>query len=157
MTKPEDAVHFLTIGSAKPEWETPQYLFDELNQEFKFNLDVCALPENAKCKMFFSPEDDGLSQEWCGSCWMNPPYGRVIGSWIEKAYKSSQYPEVERVVCLLPVRTDTKWFHNWILPATIRHEAEIRFIKGRLKFSGSTSPAPFPNMLVIFKKNPNNV
>lgn len=121
-------------------WETPQDLFDKLNAEFHFDLDVCALPENAKCKRFFTPEMDGLKQEWTGVCWCNPPYGRQIGKWVEKGAKS-----FATVVMLLPARTDTKWFHEYIY-----NKAEIRFIKGRLKFGNSKNAAPFPSMIVVF-------
>jgi phage N-6-adenine-methyltransferase len=127
------------------EWETPQDFFDDLDNEFGFEVDVCALPENAKCKLYFSPETDGLTQEWNGVCWMNPPYGRQIGKWVEKAYEESRKPNT-MVVMLLPARTDTRWFHNYILG-----KSEIRFIKGRLKFGGSKDNAPFPNMVVVLR------
>lgn len=122
-------------------WETPQALFEELNLEFGFQTDVCALPENAKCEVFYTPEQDGLSQEWTGVCWCNPPYGRQIGKWVKKAAESKA-----TVVMLLPARTGTKWFHDYILP-----NAEIHFIKGRLKFGGSKNSAPFPSMVCIFR------
>lgn len=124
-------------------WETPQDFFDELNEEFHFDLDVCALPQNAKCKRYFTPDQDGLKQEWEGVCWCNPPYGRDIGKWMKKAYESNA-----TVVCLVPARTDTRWFHEWVLG-----KAEIRFVKGRLKFGGSKNSAPFPSMVVIYKKS----
>jgi phage N-6-adenine-methyltransferase len=123
-------------------WETPQDFFDKLNREFGFEVDVCALPSNAKCKKFYSPADDGLAQEWEGVCWCNPPYGREIGKWVKKAFKSSG----ATVVMLLPARTDTKWFHDYIYG-----KAEIRFIKGRLKFGDSKNAAPFPSMIVVFR------
>ena len=138
----------LMFSSAKCEWETPQDLFDKLNQEFKFTLDVCALPENAKCDQFYTPEDDGLLQPWDGVCWMNPPYGRTIRHWVEKAYTSSLMGAT--VVCLLPARTDTRWFHDFCT------KGEIRFIKGRLKFGGHKNNAPFPSMIVIFKTRGND-
>lgn len=124
-------------------WETPQDLFDKLNEEFHFDLDVCALPENAKCEKYYTPEDDGLSQPWNGVCWCNPPYGRTIGKWIQKAYET--FAGGGTVVMLLPARTDTKWFHEYIY-----NKAEIRFIKGRLKFGNSKNAAPFPSMIVVF-------
>ena len=135
----------LMFSSAKCEWETPQDLFDKLNQEFKFTLDVCALPENAKCDQFYTPEDDGLLQPWNGVCWMNPPYGRTIRHWVEKAYTSSLMGAT--VVCLLPARTDTRWFHEYC------QYGKITFIKGRLKFGGCKNNAPFPSMIVVFVKN----
>lgn len=124
-------------------WSTPQDFFDSVSKEFQFNLDVCASKENAKCDKYYTKEDDGLKQQWHGICWMNPPYGRVIGKWVQKAYESSQKGTV--VVGLLPARTDTKWFHEYIYG-----KAQIRFIKGRLKFGNSINSAPFPSMLVIW-------
>ena len=121
-------------------WETPQDFFNDLNKEFCFNLDVCALPENAKCEKYFTPEMDGLAQCWEGVCWCNPPYGRQIGKWVEKAYKSSC-----TVVMLLPARTDTRWFHDYVYG-----KAEIRFVRGRLRFGGAEWNAPFPSMVVIY-------
>lgn len=123
-------------------WETPQDFFDSLNREFHFDLDACALPENAKCERYFTPEEDGLKQEWNGTVWCNPPYGRQIGKWVEKAYKSDC-----TVVMLLPARTDTRWFHDYIYG-----KAEIRFVRGRLKFGESENGAPFPSMVVIYRR-----
>lgn len=134
------------FSSAKCEWETPQDLFDELNKEHGFTLDVCALPENAKCSMFYTPEDDGLSQEWGGVCWMNPPYGRGIGSWVEKAHKEVSAGRAEKVVCLVPARTDTAWWHDWVT------RGEVTFIRGRLKFGGHKHNAPFPSAVVVFDR-----
>lgn len=123
-------------------WSTPQDFFDKLNDEFMFDLDVCATNENAKCENYFTISDDGLNEKWTGSVWCNPPYGREIGKWVKKAHESRETAEV---VMLLPARTDTKWFHDYIY-----NKAEIRFIKGRLKFGGSKNSAPFPSMVVIF-------
>jgi phage N-6-adenine-methyltransferase len=125
-------------------WSTPQNFFDLLNEEFNFTIDVCAIPENAKCEKFFTPEINGLKQEWKGVCWCNPPYGREIGKWVEKAYIASTLGAT--VVMLLPARTDTKWFHEYIY-----NKAEIRFVKGRLKFGNSKTAAPFPSMVVVFR------
>ena len=122
-------------------WETPQDFFDKLNEEFHFQTDVCALSENAKCKRFYTPEQDGLVQEWSGSCWCNPPYGRQIGKWVRKASESKA-----TTVMLIPARTDTAWFHDYIYG-----KAEVRFVRGRLKFSGAEHNAPFPCMVVIFR------
>ena len=108
-------------------WETPQDLFDKLDREFHFDLDVCALPENAKCERYYTPEQDGLPQPWNGVCWCNPPYGRQIGKWVRKALFSSFAGAT--VVMLLPARTDTKWFHDYIL-----HRSEVRFLPGRIRF-----------------------
>lgn len=130
-------------------WATPQAFFDQLNEEFHFTVDVCAIPENAKCEKFFTPEINGLKQEWEGVCWCNPPYGREIGKWVEKAYIASTWGAT--VVMLLPARTDTKWFHEYIY-----NKSEIRFVKGRLKFGNSKTAAPFPSMVVIFKSEGEN-
>lgn len=130
-------------------WATPQDFFDKLNEEFNFTVDVCAIPENAKCDKFFTPEINGLKQEWTGVCWCNPPYGREIGKWVEKSYIASTWGAT--VVMLLPARTDTKWFHEYIY-----NKAEIRFIKGRLKFGNSKTAAPFPSMVVIFNSKGEN-
>ena len=137
------------MSSSTDLWETPQDLFDSLNAEFGFTLDVCALPENAKCEKYFTPEIDGLSQRWEGVCWVNPPYGREIGKWIQKAYESSERWG-SLVVCLVPSRTDTQWWHNHVMSS-----AEIRLIKGRLKFGGCKNSAPFPSAIVIFKRGVN--
>ena len=133
-------IHF---SSKTSDWETPQNLFDELNREFYLTLDVCATDKNNKCQKYFDIKKDGLKQSWKGKrVWMNPPYGREIGKWIKKASEGG----ANIVVCLLPARTDTRWFHDYILG-----KATIRFLKGRLKFGGSKNSAPFPSMIVIFK------
>ena len=126
-------------------WSTPLDFFIKLNEEFNFETDVCAIESNAKCKKFFTPEMDGLKQEWSGVCWMNPPYGRGIGEWIKKAYESSLNDAT--VVCLIPSRTDTKWWHDYCM------KGEVRLVKGRLKFGDSKNSAPFPSAVVIFSKN----
>lgn len=131
------------FSSKTDEWETPQLLFDELNKEFDFLLDVCATPENAKCKNFYTKEQNGLLQPWSLRNWMNPPYGREIVMWIATAFAESLKDNI--TVALLPARTDTRWFHDYIY-----NKFEIRFLKGRLKFGGSKNSAPFPSMIVIF-------
>lgn len=123
--------------------------FIALDLEFNFELDVCATPENAKCSIFFIKAVDGLKMPWIGRCWMNPPYGREIGAWVKKAYESSR--QGATVVCLLPARTDTAWWHNYCT------KGEIRFIRGRLKFGGHANSAPFPSAIVVFKKEVVNV
>jgi phage N-6-adenine-methyltransferase len=125
-------------------WATPQDLFDKLNEKYHFTTDVCALPENAKCDYFFTPEIDGLKMAWAGRCWCNPPYGRTVGKWVKKAVEEVQRG-VPIVVMLLPARTDTKWFHDYCLPY-----GKIEFLKGRLKFGGCETSAPFPSMIVVF-------
>lgn len=126
-------------------WATPQDFFDKLNEEYHFEVDVCANDENAKCNLYYTEKEDGLSREWVGVCWMNPPYGREIGKWVQKAYESSLNGAT--VVCLLPARTDTKWWHNYCM------KGEIRLVKGRLKFGGSKNSAPFPSAVVIFSQS----
>nr|DAG87203.1 MAG TPA: DNA N-6-adenine-methyltransferase [Herelleviridae sp.] len=136
-----------TMFSSKTDlWSTPQELFDELNNEFHFTLDVCANEYNHKCDNYYTKEQDGLSQPWIGNVWCNPPYGREIGKWVYRALQSSIAGST--VVMLLPSRTDTKWFHNYIYK---RNNVEIRFIKGRLKFGDNKNSAPFPSMIVIFR------
>lgn len=130
-------------SSATDMWATPQDFFDRLNAEFGFQLDVCAAPENAKCERYFTAEDDGLAQEWRGVCWMNPPYGRSIGDWMRKAFESSR--EGATVVCLVPARTDTAWWHEYAM------RAEIRYVRGRLKFGDAKISAPFPSAVVVFR------
>ena len=130
--------------SVTAEWETPREFFDAVNDVFHFNIDVCATHANAKCGRYFTKTEDGLLQTWSGICWMNPPYGREISLWVRKAYESSM--EIgTMVVCLLPARTDTNWWHDYV----IAHAEMIQFIRGRLRFSGR-GPAPFPSALVVF-------
>ncbi len=129
------------FSSATDMWETPTAFFRALDAEFHFTIDVCAVPENAKCKEFYTPEQDGLAQNWEGVCWCNPPYGREIGKWVEKAAGAGC-----TVVMLLPARTDTAWFHDYIYG-----RAEVRFIRGRLKFGDSRNSAPFPSMVAVFR------
>ena len=135
-----NSVHF---SSASIMWETPNDFFEALNREFNFETDVCAVNGNKKCAQFFSPEQDGLKQQWRGMCWMNPPYGREIGHWMRKAYESAQGGAT--VVCLVPARTDTAWWHDYAA------KGEIRFVRGRLKFNGHSNRAPFPSAVVIFR------
>ncbi len=129
--------------SSRDDWETPQYLFDALNAEFRFEIDVCAVASNAKCKKYFSPDLDGLSQKWTGVCWCNPPYGSTISCWVEKAFYEAQ--KGATVVLILPVRSDTKWWQKYVM------RGEIRFFAGRLKFGSSKNSAPFPSAVVIFR------
>lgn len=130
------------MSSLTDNWATPQAVFDKLNEEFGFTLDVCASKENHKCEHYFTKEDDALKQEWKGVCWMNPPYGDIIGDFVKKAYESALAGAV--VVCLVPARTDTKWWQIcW-------KASEIRFVVGRLKFGDSNQSAPFPSAIVVF-------
>lgn len=136
------------------EWGTPWDFFDQLDAEFGFTLDVCANEGNAKVPTFLSKLDDGLSREWAGVCWMNPPYGRQIGDWVRKAYESSL--DGATVVCLIPARTDTAYWHDYVMKAD-----EVRLIRGRLSFDGGHEPtahnAPFPSAVVVFRPTTNVV
>jgi len=132
------------FSSGSCEWETPQAFFDTVNGLYHFDLDVCASHSNAKCKRYFTKEEDGLLQTWNGVCWMNPPYGREISRWVQKAYESALNPGTV-VVCLLPARTDTRWWHDYVMT----YAQNVEFIKGRLQFSGR-GQAPFPSALVVF-------
>ena len=131
------------FSSATVEWSTPQSIFDVLNAEFGFSLDPCCTHDNAKCAKHYTKEENGLSKSWQGeTVFMNPPYGREISDWMCKAHMESEGGAT--VVCLIPARTDTKWWHD--------HAAhgEVRFIRGRLKFGGSKNSAPFPSAVVVF-------
>lgn len=135
------------FSSASVEWETPQDFFESLDAEFHFTLDPCCTDENAKCEKHYTRQQDGLSQSWKGeTVFCNPPYGKEIGLWVEKCSKEAGGGGAT-VVMLIPARTDTAWFHKYIYK-----KADIRFIRGRLKFGGSKNSAPFPSMVVIFRK-----
>jgi len=135
-------IHF---SSETDEWPTPQDFFDGLNREFGFNLDVCATHENAKCDSYFTRDDNGLLKNWSGSVlWMNPPYGRNIKQWMAKAHDAATNDRAT-VVCLVPSRTDTAWWHEYAM----KHE--IRFVRGRLKFGEAADSAPFPSAVVVMR------
>lgn len=134
------------FSSNSDNWETPQVLFDRLNAHYHFTVDVCATYENAKVEKFFTPEMDGLKQDWQGVCWCNHPYGREIGKWVEKAIYSMKHGAT--IVMLLPARTDTKWFHQYLYNKPGVH---IIFLEGRLKFGKAQNSAPFPSMLAILR------
>ena len=128
-------------------WTTPKSLFAELNWKYKFTLDPCCTKQSALCDKYYTIEDDGLKQDWGGEIvFMNPPYGREIGKWVEKAYKESLKGAV--VVCLIPARTDTRYWHDYIFP----YASGIKFLKGRLKFGNGKNSAPFPSAIIEFKK-----
>ena len=148
------------FSSASNEWETPDTFFQELDQEFHFTLDPCCQEYSHKCAKFYTPDMDGLSQSWEGErVFCNPPYGREIGLWVRKCYEEAQKPNTT-VVMLVPARTDTRWFHEYIYQ---KNNVEIRFVKGRLRFINrqtssynptgdlQTQSAPFPSMVVIFR------
>ena len=135
------------FSSQRSDWETPQDLFERLDEEFHLTLDPAASEECHKCSRFFTEEQDGLLQPWTGErVFCNPPYGRKIGDWAKKACEEAQNPDTI-VVMLLPARTDTRWFHRYIYG-----KAEIRFLKGRLKFGKAKNSAPFPSMVVIWER-----
>lgn len=150
------AVHF---SSESGTWSTPRPFFAQLDREFHFTLDVCAMPETALCPHYYTPplgmdyeclwpgraECDAFAHEWRGLCWMNPPYGREIGVWVAQAFHAAQAGHAT-VVCLLPSRTDTAWWHDFVMRAS-----EVRLVRGRLKFGGATSGAPFPSAVVVFR------
>jgi len=133
-----NSVHY---SSKSNEWETPQDLYDELNNEFHFTLDPCCTKESSKCEKYYTIDDDGLTKDWSGEVvFMNPPYGREIKHWIKKASESKVV-----VVALIPARTDTSYWHDYILK-----RSEVRFLRGRIKFGNAKHGAPFPSAVVIF-------
>jgi phage N-6-adenine-methyltransferase len=133
------------MTSKTPEWATPQDVFDKLNAEFRFTLDPCCTHQNAKCFKHYTREEDGLSKSWAGEIvFMNPPYGREIGLWMKKAYTESLLGAT--VVCLVPSRTDTAWWHDYAA------KGQVRFVRGRLKFGNALTSAPFPSAIVIFEE-----
>lgn len=148
--KEEEEVAKPKIGNLAPlmtsnsaDWETPPWFFAALHNEFHFDVDVAASMENRKVQKFFSEHQDAFRLQWRGNCWLNPPYGRGIDRWMAKALKSAV--EGATVVCLVPARTDTNWWFDYA------KLGEVRFLKGRLKFVGAASAAPFPSALVIFR------
>jgi phage N-6-adenine-methyltransferase len=133
------------FSSEKDDWETPEELFKQLNDEFNFTLDPCCTRETAKCFNFYTAEDNGLTKEWKGSVFMNPPYGRQIVNWVKKAKEESEKGSV--VVCLVPARTDTKWWHAYCMKSS-----EIRLLTKRLTFKGASNKATFPAAIVVFRR-----
>lgn len=131
--------------AARTDWASPQAVFDALHARFDFTIDVAADASNAKCPRYYDLAKDGLAQSWQGErVWCNPPYGRGLDLWVRKAFEEASTGQAT-VVLLLPARTDTKWFHEYILP-----HAEIEFVQGRLRFGGHANAAPFPSMIAIF-------
>lgn len=134
-------------SSDKMDWGTPNKLFERLNNYFNFTLDPCSSHENKKCEKNFTIEDDGLQQDWSQDVvFMNPPYGNMLKDWVQKAYEESL--KGATVVCLVPSRTDVRWFHDWCYG-----KGELVFLNRRLAFEGSNNKAPFPSMLVIYNSN----
>lgn len=146
-------INNVMFSNATDQWATPQDFFDSLDGEFEFDLDPCADETNHKCEEYYTREDDGLSQNWGGKrVFCNPPYGREIRKWVEKCSSEVRDGTCELAVMLIPARTDTKWFHDYIYGKA----DEIRFVKGRLRFGGSPNSAPFPSMVVIYKRKDTN-
>ncbi len=134
------------FSSNSNEWATPVKFYEELNKEFNFTLDPCATKENAKCSKYYTKEDNGLIQDWGGEVvFCNPPYARELPLWVKKCYEEHKKHGIT-VVMLIPARTDTRYFHEYIY-----NKSEIRFIKGRLKFNDCKQSAPFPSMVVVYK------
>jgi phage N-6-adenine-methyltransferase len=137
------------FSSNSNEWATPQDLFDALNTEFNFGLDVAASSLNHKTPAYYTEQDNALAQSWRGqkgAVWCNPPYGRDIGNWVRKAFDSSR--DGKTTVVLTFARTDTKWWHEWAMQAD-----EIRFIQGRVHFvrpDGTSGPAPAPSAVLVY-------
>jgi phage N-6-adenine-methyltransferase len=137
-------------SSARHDWATPQKWFEYLDLEFNFTIDVCASPENAKCERFYTADDDGLKQSWAEErVFMNPPYGREIAIWMQKAYIEARN-NLALVVCLVPARVETQWWHKFAV------KGEVRFPVGRLQFNECGVNAPFPCAIVIFRPRLSN-
>lgn len=138
-------IHQSLFSSRSDEWPTPQAFFDMLDLEFRFTLDPCANRKNAKCPTFFTKKEDGLTQDWgTHRVFCNPPYGRSMRAWARKCYEASRGGAL--VVLLAHSRTDTRWFQDWVY-----RKAELRFVRGRLKFGDGAHPAPFPSLVAIFR------
>ncbi len=134
------------FSSESNEWATPQEFFDKLNWRFgPFDLDPCATPQNTKCLNFYTEAEDGLSKDWGGhTVFVNPPYGRGIAEWVKKGFDESRKTGT-KVVMLIPSRTDTKYWQDYVMKAQ-----EVYFVRGRLKFGESTNSAPFPSAVIVF-------
>lgn len=151
--KAEFQIRRWAFSSKHYDYETPLELFNVLNAEFHFTLDVCASMVNAKVRNFWTKAEDGLSHSWVNEiCWMNPPYGKALPEWMRKAKHEAHHNQAT-VVALVPCRTDTRWFWDYCI------DEEIRLIKGRLRFkrglydskpTAKDFGAPFPSMIVIF-------
>jgi site-specific DNA-methyltransferase (adenine-specific) len=139
------AIHSALYSSRSEEWPTPQYFFDDLNDEFNFTLDPCATSRNAKCKRYFTSRDDGLVRDWGRHrVFCNPPYGKTMRAWARKCYEASRAGAL--VVLFAHARTDTRWFHDWVYGKA----DQLRFVRGRLRFGDGKQSAPFPSLIAIF-------
>jgi phage N-6-adenine-methyltransferase len=135
----------ILFSSATDEWSTPQSFFDKLNRRYRFTLDPCAAPENAKCDLFFTREQNGLVQDWgTHRVFCNPPFGKQIGAWVRKCFEASQKGAL--VALLAPCRTDTRWWHDWI-----EGKARVTFVRGRLRFGNARASAPFPAVIAVYR------
>jgi site-specific DNA-methyltransferase (adenine-specific) len=134
------------LSSERGDWATPQAFFDLVDAEFGFTLDAAASEGNAKCAQFYTEADDGLARPWTGTVWCNPPYGRGIADWVQRGYDESRRGAT--VVMLIPARTDTAYWHDYVMRA-----AEVRLLRGRLVFGTgeARANAPFPSALVVFR------
>jgi site-specific DNA-methyltransferase (adenine-specific) len=137
------SVHY---SSKSYEWATPPEIYDPLHARYDFTLDACSTRDNAKCAQHFTKAEDGLTQIWTGRVWMNPPYGPEIKAWMRKAWESAQ-TTADLVVCLVPVRTDTRWWQEYVIGTG----AEVTYLPGRIRFNGAPAGAPFPSAVVVFR------
>ena len=133
-------------ASGKTDYGTPKKEYGHYDAMFGFDLDVCATAENAKCDKYFTPEDNALEQTWTGVCWMNPPYGKDLPKWLEKAYKETRKPRCT-VVAFIPASTETKWWHEWV----VGKADKVIYHKGRVQFDGAEWPAKYANVAVVYR------
>jgi phage N-6-adenine-methyltransferase len=137
-------------STGKDDWATPWPLFKALDERFGFNFDAAASPENAKCERFLTAEQDALVMPWEGRVWLNPPYSRDVGKWVERAYlQATTNYAVELVACLLYARTDTRWWHGYVMA----YASEVIFLRGRVTFVGAPAPSPAPSAVVVFRRH----
>lgn len=133
--------------ASREDWETPDSIFSPLDAEFRFELDVCASQATAKSVYYFTEQCNGLARPWAPRVvWCNPPYGREIPQWVAKAREEAT--KGATVVMLIPSRTDTRWWHDHV-----QGRAEVRFVRGRIKFVGAPYNAPFPSAIVVFRQS----
>ena len=139
------AINTALYSSRTEEWPTPKSLFAALNREFRFTLDPCATRAKATCPRYFTKADNGLAQDWSlHTAFCNPPDGRHIATWVDKCFCAAQAGA--RVVLLIPSRTDTRYFHDWIY-----NKAEVRFVRGLLRYGDGPQSAPFPSLIAIYR------
>ncbi len=131
--------------TVRMDWTTPLPLFRALDAEFHFTLDAAASPDNALCAQYYTAAEDALQQPWPGIVWCNPPYGRQVGRWVAKGWQEAYTGVARQVVVLIAARTDTVWWQEYVMRG-----AEIRFVRGRVRFGGAPNAAPFPSAVVVF-------